>query len=86
MPSSALGNSISSTPGSTVAVMLWTSTSSTRFIRSVLSTTPPQIATHPPHSPVPAPRGVTAIRRSLQYFSTAQISSALSACSTASGM
>ena len=52
--------------GSTVAVILRVSTSSTRFIRSVDNTTPPSVATQPPHSPVPAPRGVTAMLRSLQ--------------------
>lgn len=66
--------------------MFLTSTSSTRFIRSVDSTMPPSIATQPPHRPVPAPRGVTAMLCSLQYSSTALISAASSASSSASGM
>ena len=37
-----------------------------RFIRSRLTTTPPRIGTAPPVYPVPAPRGTSGVRVSLQ--------------------
>ena len=48
------------TPGSTTAMRLRRSISSTRFIRANDSTTPPRWGVQPPASPVPAPWAITA--------------------------
>ena len=77
--------SLSNTPGSTVAVMVFSSISKMRFMRSSESTTPPWMGTAPPHSPVPAPRGVTAMFFWAQYPSTLATPSALSHSASASG-
>ena len=54
-------------------------------MRAVQIITPPFSATAPPTRPVPAPRGVTGMRFSLQSFMIAATSSVLSTSHTASG-
>jgi len=55
------------------------------FNFSVDITTPPFCGIAPPLKPVPAPRGVTGIKRSLQYFKILLISLAVDGFTTTSG-
>ena len=87
MPCSATAffTSALSRPGCATAVRVTGSTAMSRIF-SVLSTMPPSSAVAPPDSPVPMPRGTTAIRCAVAHLSTVCTSSVRRGRTTASGV
>ena len=82
---SALFNSFFSTPAPTFATPSPGNTS-IFFINRVSNTIPPEYATHPPSSPVPAPLGTTITFRLAHARTTAAVSSASLGNTNASGV